>query len=305
LRKDQELLQNEFTSRSQELIAQRQQLDEHWQKTTNEVASQVSHLQTESALLAAQRQEVERLRVEWEEQRRVLTEDLTFLKEELSQHQALLNEQKHMVSHPDAPAIASRSNVVDHSAERREGLSGTTFRSGPDILEHDLPELPLQGSSLSRGAPQRTVIEGSYVVEKERTSAVAVPQRVSSSPNSPPHLVRPIGRRHAAEPSPAVLIPPKSDADANPPTPDVSANRESQVLTVVEHAKGITSDGTPSRVAGRRKPAQEAHLGAFIIDRLALRERSRQFWLRVLWGLAAVVSLLALATLGYIVLSAR
>jgi hypothetical protein len=46
-------------------------------------------------------------------------------------------------------------------------------------------------------------------------------------------------------------------------------------------------------------------LGAFVTDRLALREEARRYWLRVLWGLAAVVSLLALATLGYIVLSAR
>ena len=46
-------------------------------------------------------------------------------------------------------------------------------------------------------------------------------------------------------------------------------------------------------------------LRAFVTDRLALREEARRYWLRVLWGLAAVVSLLALATLGYIVLSAR
>jgi hypothetical protein len=67
----------------------------------------------------------------------------------------------------------------------------------------------------------------------------------------------------------------------------------------------VTRDATSSRVAGRRKPAEEDRLGAFVTDRLALREEARRYWLRVLWGLAAVVSLLALATLGYIVLSAR
>lgn len=305
IRKDQELLQNEFKARSQELIAQRQRLDEQWQKTTNEVASQVSHLQTESALLAAQRQEVERLRAEWEEQRRVLTEDLTFLKEELSQHQALLNQQKHLVARPDAPAITFRSDPVDHSGESREDISDSTFRSDPEILALELPGSPLQQGSLSRGAPQRTVIEGSYVVEKENPLAAITPRRAPSVSNSPQIPVKPIGRRHASESPPAVSAPAKSDADANPPTPAVSANQESQGLTVVRHAKDATRDVTPSRIAGRRKPAQEDHLGAFVTDRLALREGSRRFWLRMLWGLAAVVSLLALATLGYIVFTAR
>jgi pSer/pThr/pTyr-binding forkhead associated (FHA) protein len=305
IRKDQELLHNEFALRSQELIAQRQQLDEQLQKTTNQVASQVSHLQTESALLAAQRQEVERLRAEWEEQRRVLTEDLTFLKEELSQHQTLLNEHKRLVSHSDAPAIASLSELVNDSAESPEELTNEAFRSEADNSTNELSGSPLQRGSLSCGAPHRTVIEGSYVVEKETPLAEQTPRRLPSVSTSPQIPVKPIGRRRVLEASAPVPVPETLDADASPRTPDASANQGSQGLTVVEHAKGATSDVTPSRIGGRRKAAQEDHLSEFVTDRLALREGSRRFWLRVLWGFAGIVSLLALATLGYIVLNAR
>src|SRR4029079_19319875 len=105
--------------------------------------------------------------------------------------------------------------------------------------------------------PQRTVIEGSYVVEKELSSADTTPRRISSSSDL---SVKPLGRRHPSKSSPAVPAQPKSDADSIPPTAAVSDSRESQSLTVVEHVMDVSRDATSSRVAGRRKPAEEDRL---------------------------------------------
>jgi hypothetical protein len=52
------------------------ELDRQWKQAQEEVAAQMSLLQTESALLAAQRQEMARLRNEFEMRRQELSEDL-------------------------------------------------------------------------------------------------------------------------------------------------------------------------------------------------------------------------------------
>lgn len=310
LRHDQERLQQEFTQRSEQLAFQRQQLEEQWRKSTQEIASQVSHLQSESVLLTAQKEEVAKLRAEWEEQCRVLTEDLKSLKEELAQQQALLDEQKSLASCDDATAGVALSGIVKHELLDREELLEASFGSAPEmpVMRSDA-STPFRRSSADHGAG-KTVIEGSYLVQKENGQTDHSTRRAPFSSTSLHGPAQPIGRRQAAElvPAPPQTTDSESETGAEPPDSRSPTNDVSQTLIVVDATATSTvlasNDTTSRRVAGRRKQADEDRMGAYVTERLVQREEARRFWLRLLWGVAAAVFLLALAISGYIALTA-
>lgn len=316
LREDQELLQRELAQRSQQLLVQRQQIDQQWQQATQEVASQVSHLQSESALLAAQREEVARLRAEWEEQRRILSAELQSLKQELVQQQAPLDlpvrsSSGAAAAGPAPPSdLIKREQVEDEQAEQEE-LSSAPLLSAAEVPILELTRQHPPRSPQAAAASTSTVIEASFVVEKENPQIDFAARRAAFvSTRSPHRMPPPVGRRHASELPPAgqSLASAASESDAQLLASSGSDHQDGQGLVVVESSGAATAikldEAASGRVVGRRKPAEDDRMGAFVTDRLVLREETRRFWLRVLWGVSAAASLLALAILGYVVLTA-
>ena len=274
-------------------------------QATQEVASHLSHLHAESARLEAQRQAVARLRAEWQEQRRILTDDLTMLKRELAQREALQDDARRLSPLENGTSITPVSKVLDDGE-----LSGASVLSGPEMPVGELTGSQPQRGPLPTTAPVKTVIEGSFVVERESPRTDISARRAPFPSNSPLSPLQPGGRRHSWELRPEAPAPtgPESEPDADPSASSVSTPQEARGLAVVDPSATSSARHAeaPSRWdAGRRKQADEDLMGAFVTERMVLREEGRRFWLRVLWGTAAAVSLLALTALGYIVLSVR
>jgi len=300
-------LEEEFAQRSEELLVERRKLDQQWQAATQEIASQVSHLQSESALLAAQKEEVARLRMEWEEQRRILTLEIADVKQELSQRRARLDEPQHLATEDQAIAATPANESID-----QDDSSHLKGASAPFSNDSEKPKSDLIGPTSQprppSDVPLTTFIEGSFVVEKEPPQR-DFPRRRLPSPTSTEPPLRPTGRRQSAELVSAgpMSAQPDSESESEPLVHAASAENESQGLTVVERPAALASsklgESAPRPIAGRRKPADGERMSAFVTDRMVLRQESRRFWLKVLWGVAALGVLFAFAALGIILLS--
>ena len=274
-------LQKKLSQSSQQLIAQRRQLDQQWTRANEEVAAQVSFLQTESALLAAQRQEMARLRAEFEMRRRALTEDLLALQQESPQRQIPTDLRPHpaLDNHSDRP---QEFNLVAHRAADNEDPSESEAspESAGSAEQQASADAGLYAPSSSLNA--RTIIEASYVVEKETSGAWQSPPAnlPARSPSGPP-----------------------ADTDLGLSRP-ASSNAPNRALTnpAAVSPAAAASDSVAPRVMGRSGRVEPDQLGDFVADRLTLRDAPRHFWLRVLWGVAALASMAALAALVYVAL---
>lgn len=285
LRPDQQQLQEEFSRRSRRLIEQRQQLDQAWQRANEEVAAQVSFLQSESALLAAQRQEMARLRAEFEMQRRSLTEDLLALQQQqLPQPQGPLDPRPH-------PALGNQStasqefNLVVHRPLGEENVPAADH-----FTEQSDPAGGQAAVDASRYSPAnpstaKTIIEGSYVVEKQ-TPETWLSQR-STFPS----------RSHSGSPAAT------EQRLSLPSSGDGPSRAIASPAAIASDA--AASDSSSPRVIGPKTRIEPDQLGAYVADRLTHGNATHRFWLRVLWGVAAIASLTALAALGYVVLRSQ
>jgi hypothetical protein len=194
----------------------------------------------------------------------------------------------------------SKTSDALNSAER-------DFASLTEQALAGLPSLPEPARHRTVDDSRRTVIEGSYIVEKEERQLQISGRRAPITPDAP-GTIQPLGRRRSQE---LVVDPPATqtpEASCGAITPATQGRAEDgRQLSVAEPtAEGTAlSQANPKnrKLPGRRKSADDDRIGAFVTDRLVLREESRRFWMRLLWGVAATISLLALATLGYIVLT--
>jgi hypothetical protein len=248
------------------------------------------------------------LRADWDEQHRILTEDLKNWRQEFSQRQALSDEQKRVFSLDVAKGMLPACEVVAPETAALGGHHGGSFQSDSEPTIGALAGSPTSRAPLPENAPFRTVIEGSYVVEKEAPRTDFSAHRAPFKPDSLRSPVQPIGRRHSSESLPVevALADRASSPDGVPSVSSVSGNI-AQGLSVVEPTASGTAlslgDSKTRKLTGRRKQADDDRMGAFVTDRLVLREQARRLWLRMLWGFAATISLLALATLVYLVLT--
>jgi pSer/pThr/pTyr-binding forkhead associated (FHA) protein len=295
LRQDQERLREEFSRRSRQLVAQRQQLDQQWIDATQAVASQVSRLQDESALLAAQRLEMAKLRADWEEQRRLLTSELLALQQELPQLQGLLPRPEGVEPQSSPAGVLAAPATVDEAGNARELVlpdqeSPRHNFTAPEFVRDPRPE-KLQA---------KTVIEGTYVVEKEEP-----PPRYSQARINPE---LPSGRRPAAGSialTDTQASAPSTDREA-PFLPPAGSPSHALVVSESDPAGELSRESSADRRTARRKArAEQNRTGEFVTDQLVLREVTQQFWLRMLWCLAATVAAAALLAIGYIVLTAQ
>ncbi len=284
-RPDQQQLQEESSRRSRRLIEQRQQLDQAWQRANEEVAAQVTFLQSESALLAAQRQEMARLRAEFEMQRRTLTEDLLALQQQqLPQPQGPLDPRPH-------PALGSQStasqefNLVAHRPLGEENLPAADHFTEQSDFAGGQAAVDAGRYSPANPSTAITIIEGSYVVERQ-TPGTWLSQR-SPFPSRP----------HSGPPA-------ATEQGLSLPSSGDGASRAIASLAAIA-SDAAASDSSSPRVMGPKTRIEPDQLGAYVADRLTHGNATHRFWLRVLWGVAAIASLTALAALGYVVLRSQ
>ena len=275
-------LQEKLLQGSQQLIEQRRQLDQQWARANEEVAAQVSFLQTESALLAAQRQEMARLRAEFEMRRRALTEDLLALQQQ-SPQQIPADPRPHLAL-GNHPAMPQEFNLVARQASHAESSASEASAEQEGSSDR---QTGVDAGLYSPSSPPsaRTIIEASYVVEKEATGPWH---------SQPAHLPARSLSDPPADTEPGLSRPASGDAP----------HRALVNLAAVSPAAAASDSASP-RVMGRSARVEPDELGTFVADRLTHRDAPHRFWLRVLWGVAALASLVALAALGYVALRNR
>ena len=255
-RTEQPQLQEESPGRSLRLLEQRQQLDLQLQQVKEEVAAQVSLLQSESALLAAQRQEMARLRGEFETQRQVLTEDLLALQQQTLQRSSAAEPPKHPPLRDHSPAP---QEIVPRPDLDEEALPALEFPAAHEGSEGGQAVTDARRYSPANQPDPGTIIEASYVVEKEAN----------------------VGRSR----------------------PAVGEGQDLAIVNRAESSHEATAGSLSApRVIGRKALVEPDELGAFVADRLTSPDVAHRWWLRVLWGVAALASLAALIALGYFVL---
>lgn len=266
----------ELIASSQQLIEQRRQLDQQWKQAQEEVAAQVSLLQTESALLAAQRQEMARLRAEFEVRRLAMSEDLLALQQQRPSHaepEPRLPQEFNLLSQQ------SSSQVESSPLEEFESLNLPTGDQSESDTSRHVPASP---------SSTRTIVEASYLVEQV--------QNVISAP------------LHSLQTHPPARIsenPPANQNQMLPPT--MSGHMHDRALESLTAAPAVApagiSGGESSRAVGRKGRVEADELEDFMADRLTQRTPPHRLWLRILWVVAAVAILVALAGLGYAIRS--
>jgi hypothetical protein len=274
-RTEQHEVQEEPPDRSLRLLDERQKLELQRERAHEEVAEQVSLLQTESALLAAQRQELATLRGEFETQRRALSQDLVALQQQVAQRQ----------SPPESPQSSALVDLAMASLELETSPAREqeTLPTAEPSAEQEDPPANLVVTQSGRSAPAtqpdaRTIIEASYVLEKEaQTSSTALRSR----PSPDPAAAADIGRSRPA-----------------------GDDKQSLAIMNPAEASRAAGDGNSSmpRVIGRKAMEEPDELGAFVADRLTPSNAMPRWWLPLLWGAAAFATLAALIALGYFVL---
>jgi hypothetical protein len=132
----------------------------------------------------------------------------------------------------------------------------------------------------------RTIIEASYVVEQLEQEII--PPLHSPTANPPTRISESISANQEGLPRPA-------SGDAR--------DRALESLTAAAAPNSNTSHSGSPQLTGRKVRVASDELDDFVAERLSYRDAPLRLWLKILWGVAAVAILAALAGLGYAIRS--
>lgn len=292
--RERQRIAQELERRAGELAKEKLALEAQWQNASRELATQVSQLRDEAALLARQRQSMEQSRLMWDAQRADLERQLRSYAEQL-----------HRLEHSSAaglPAPAAASSVAQAPAPPANGSpAGARFslpagqRGAPSPHPFSLLGLPVGNTAsieeneaatamvLAAAHPSGALTARSHVVAAHVAGDESEPSPAGfpGSASSPPAIGGPaigdssrlIGE-DVLEGSVASAV-----AAIAPPPADAAAPKEA---------------GVPKRSIKGRKSSKGKEVFDVVTDRLVEMEQRRRQTIVVL-GIAGAVAVVALS----------